>query len=644
VPTMNTPLLAWLPRGMGIPHETWVVRHRWVVRILALQCVGLVLFADFRGFGLQHGLVEIVLPGLMVALASWSRLSKTTRSAVAAAGLMFVSTTLVHLSDGYIEAHFHFFVMLPIVALYESWVPFMVAVWIVLLHHGVMGSRDPGAVFNHPAAIAHPWTWAGIHALAILAACLGAVVNWRAQEQLREAQAVLSDQLLHQASHDAVTQLPSRTLFADRLEKEMRIAEKLSSQVSILELDMDGFKEVNDMFGHSSGDLVLQEVARRLTDVVRPQDMVTRMGGDEYAILLVGADAVAAERTAARLAEVLVAPFDLGGASVDLEVSIGIAAAQPGDSAATLMRNADTAMYHAKEQRLGRARYDRELPMLTVGAHTGNRLSLLGDLRRALHDNEISLHYQPKVDLATGRMTGTEALARWQHPVRGLLQPATFIDMVDRTNLSRQFTAQVLDLALSQVAHWGDQGLEVPVAVNLARRCLFDTSLAESVSHSLSEHAIPPRLLILEITEMTLVSDPEQVVQTLHELRSLGVKVSLDDFGTGYSSLSYLKDLPIDELKIDRSFVADLTDASSRASILVRAAIELAHNLGLTVVAEGVEDAETQRLLAGLGCDQVQGFHIARPMPASELAEWLARAPQVWQRRSRMPSTASGRP
>ncbi len=556
--------------------------------------------------------------------ATSSRLSKTTRSALAAAGLIFVSTTLVHLSDGYIEAHFHFFVMIPIVALYESWVPFMVAVWVTLIHHGVMGSLNPASVYNHPAAEAHPWAWAGIHSLAVLAACLGAVVNWRAQEQLREAQADLAERLVHQASHDPVTQLPSRTRFEDRLDKELQAAKRSSSPISVLVLDMDGFKEVNDMFGHSVGDLVLLEVALRVTAVVRPEDMVTRMGGDEYAVLLVGADATAAQRTAARLAEELAQPFELGGASVDLEVSIGSATAKEDDDAAALMRNADTAMYHAKEQRLGRAQYDEDHPMLTVGAHTGNRLSLLGDLRRALQDNEIVLYYQPKVDLATGRMAGTEALARWQHPERGLLQPTTFIDMVDRTNLSRQFTTQVLDLALAQVASWAAEGLEVPVSVNLARRCLFDPSLPSQVSRSLAEYLIPPHLLCLEITEMTLVSEPEHVVQSLHQLRSLGVKVSLDDFGTGYSSLSYLKDLPIDELKIDRSFVTDLTDDGSRAAILVRAAIELAHNLGLSVVAEGVEDAETQRRLADLGCDLVQGFHIARPMPASELAGWLA--------------------
>ncbi len=626
----SSPLLDWLPRGTGIPHDTWVVRHRWVVRILALQCVGLVIFALARGYSLTHSLVEALLPSVLAALAASRHLGKTTRAALAGAGLMTVSTTLVHLSDGYIEAHFHFFVMLPIVALYESWIPFVVAVCVVLLHHGVLGSLAPASVFNHPAAEAHPWVWAGVHALAIFAACLGAVVNWRAQEQLRQAQVGLTAELVHRASHDAVTELPSRVLFTERLEQELDASRSGSGsgEVSVLELDMDGFKEVNDMFGHACGDLVLLEVARRVTSTVGPQDMATRMGGDQYAVLLVGADADAADETAVRLAEVLVEPYDLGGATVDLEVSIGIATAGPGDDAATLMRNADAAMYHAKEQRLGRVRYDDQRhSTATVDSLADTRLSLLGDLRRALQDHEIVLYYQPKVDSTTGRLEGAEALARWQHPERGLLQPVTFIEMVDRTNLSRQFTTEVLDLALAQVACWAADGLEVPVAVNLSRRSLFDPSLPASVSRALVKHGVPPRLLCLEITETTMVSEPENVVQVLHQLRALGVTVSLDDFGTGYSSLSYLKDLPIDELKIDRSFVQHLTDAGSRAEILVRAAVDLAHNLGLSVVAEGVEDAETQRQLAGLGCDVVQGYHIARPMPADELAPWSGHEP-----------------
>jgi diguanylate cyclase (GGDEF)-like protein len=391
----------------------------------------------------------------------------------------------------------------------------------------------------------------------------------------------------------------------------------------VLVLDMDGFKEVNDVFGHGNGDLVLIEVAHRLTSRIRPHDTVTRMGGDEYAVLLSGMDGEEAEETSRRLADALGRPFDLGGVHVDLEVSIGIATSGPGDDAATMMRKADTAMYHAKEQRLGRAAFSEDNPMLLGAALTGNRLDLLGDLRRALQEHEIVLHYQPKVNLTSGKMVGVEALARWQHPERGLLQPSAFIEMVERTNLSLQFTHEVLSMALAQTRLWTDMGLDVPVAVNLSPRCLLDPTLPQTVAASLVEHGVAPRLLVLEITEMTIVSDPEVTGEILHKLRSLGVEVSLDDFGTGYSSLSYLKDLSIDELKIDRSFVRHLTEEGSRDSILVRATVELAHNLGLSVVAEGVEDEDTQRRLGALDCDLAQGFRFARPMPASELGAWL---------------------
>ena len=620
--TFASPLWDWLPRGGSIPHETWVTRHRWAVRILAVQCVGLAIFAFARGYDLQTSVYEVALPSLMALLASSERLSKGARSAFTAVGLMTISTGLVHLSGGYIESHFHFFAMIPIVAIYESWVPFSLSVGVVLFHHGLMGSMTPAAVYNHPAAIAHPWIWAGIHALAVLAACIAAVVNWKAQERSREAESKLAGQLLHQANHDPLTGLPSRALFMDRLEQVLKPNARADRCASVLMLDMDGFKEVNDVFGHSCGDVVLIEVARRLSSRVRAEDTVTRMGGDEYAVLLVDADAEQAGQTAARLVEALAAPFDLGGASVDLEVSIGIAAGRPGDVADEVTRNADLAMYHAKEQRLGRVHFDDDHSTLSE-PRPGNRLDLLGDLRRALQEREIVLHYQPKVNLTTGKMVGVEALARWEHPTRGLLQPVDFIEIVERTNLSRQFTAEVLSIALAQARHWVDLGMEVPVAVNLSRRSLLDPSLPGSVGASLAEHGVPAHLLVLEITEMTVVSDPELAIQILRRLRKLGVKMSLDDFGTGYSSLSYLKNLPIDELKIDRSFVRQLTEEGSRDSILVRGTVELAHNLGLSVVAEGVEDAETQQHLDALHCDVAQGFHFARPMPAAELDTWL---------------------
>ena len=434
----------------------------------------------------------------------------------------------------------------------------------------------------------------------------------------------MAGRLVHQANHDPLTGLPSRTLFVDRLEQALLLGAREDRTTSVLMLDMDGFKEVNDVFGHGNGDLVLIEVARRLADRVRPHDTVTRMGGDEYAVLLVGMDGEEAEETSRRLADALGRPFDLGGVHVDLEVSIGIATGGPGDDAATVMRKADTAMYHAKEQRLGRAHFSEDNPMLVGGISTGNRLDLLGDLRRALQEHEIVLHYQPKIDLATGRMVGVEALARWQHPERGLLQPSAFIEMVERTNLSLQFTNEVLSMALAQTRQWADMGLEVPVAVNLSRRSPPGPDPAPLGGAPASPSTASRRsMLVLEITEMTIVSEPEVTDEILRELRRLGVKVSLDDFGTGYSSLSYLKDLPIDELKIDRSFVRHLTDEGSRDSILVRATVELAHNLGLSVVAEGVEDADTQRRLGALHCDLAQGFHFARPMPAAELGAWL---------------------
>ena len=448
--TLRNALLEWLPRGGTVPHESWESRHRWVVRILAVQCVGLVIFALVTGHGLGEALWEALPATLMAVLATSEKFGKTLRSALAAMGLMVISTGLVHLSGGYIESHFHFFVMIPIVALYESWIPFALSVSLVLVHHGVAGSLSPGSIFNHPAGQAHPWVWGGVHALAIFAACLGAVVNWKAQERLREAEARMAGRLVHQANHDPLTGLPSRALFVDRLEQALLLGEREDRTTSVLMLDMDGFKEVNDVFGHGNGDLVLIEVARRLVDRVRPHDTVTRMGGDEYAVLLVGIDAEQAEETSRRLADALGRPFDLGGVHVDLEVSIGIATGGPGDDAATVMRKADTAMYHAKEQRLGRAHFSEDNPMLVGGTGTGNRLDLLGDLRRALQEHQIVLHYQPKIDLHTGRMVGVEALARWQHPERGLLQPSAFIEMVERTNLSLQFTDEVLSMALAQ--------------------------------------------------------------------------------------------------------------------------------------------------------------------------------------------------
>ena len=610
--------LSCLPRGHSLPPDVWRVRHRWVVGLLLGQSLLLPLVAVALGFAPGHALLDTALPFVFVALACAGRLGPFVRSAAAATGLMVVSTLLVHLTGGMTEAHFHFFVMVPIVGLYESWGAFGLAIGFVLLHHGVMGVLDPRALYNSPTAQQHPWWWAAIHTGAIAAACLAAIVNWAMHERSRATQRTLTDALSHRAHHDALTGLPNRTLFLDRLDQSLAEAERDGLAPTVLMLDLDGFKDVNDSFGHHYGDLVLIEVAARVGDCLRGGDTLTRLGGDEFAVLLPRTGAAGGTRTAQKITTSMNQPFEVDGLQLALEVSIGIAEARPGQLSATVVRHADLAMYVAKEQRLGFSHHEPDSETATV-----TRLDLLGDLRRAVDGGEIVLHYQPKVDLVTGEVVGVEALARWQHASRGLLPPSEFIPLLERTNLSRQFTAYVVNEALAQVRRWQDAGLRMPVSVNVPTRCLLDPRLADGVASALREHGVSGELLCVEITENTMMADPERAIGTLHRLRALGVLVSVDDFGTGHSSLAYLRTLPVDELKIDRMFVTGLSRDGAQGTALVRAAIDLAHGLGLTVVAEGVEDLDVARSLRALGCDRAQGYHYARPLPTVELLTWL---------------------
>lgn len=614
--------LSWLPHGRPLPRDVWVSRHRWVVSILAAQTVGIPFFALTRGFPLSHSLEEAALPAVMVALACWPRPNDVLRGAVAATGLMVVSGIVVHLSGGAIEAHFHFFVMIPIAALYQSWAAFGLAIGFVLFQHGVVGTLHSASVYNHPAAQAHPWLWAGIHASMFAAACLGAIANWKIHERSREAEDDLATTLLYRSHHDALTGLPDRRLFSDRVEQALRAADASGTQPTILLLGLDGFKDVNDTLGHDFGDLLLVEVAARLLASMRANDTVTRFGGDEFAVLLATAGPTGGEEAAERITGALHVPFVLEVGSVDLEVSIGIATAEPGHDGTTLIRNADDAMHVAKQHRLGYARFDLDHDETTTTTSTTNRFNLLGALRHALDTDEIVLHYQPKIALDTGEAIGVEALARWQHPTRGLLAPHEFIPIVESANMCHRFTAHVLETALAQTRLWLDQGICLPVAVNVSSRCLLDTHFPETVAAKLLAANVPGEMLCIEITESTLMVSPARAIDTLHRIRTLGVKVSIDDFGTGYSSMAYLKILPVDELKVDQSFVRDMI-GDLRNTVLVQSAIDLGHNLGLTVVAEGVEDAETLSALQDLGCDVIQGFLFARPLPPDDLLTWV---------------------
>ncbi|GAA3243730.1 putative bifunctional diguanylate cyclase/phosphodiesterase [Dactylosporangium siamense] len=428
-----------------------------------------------------------------------------------------------------------------------------------------------------------------------------------------------ADRHEHAARHDALTGLPNRTLYTERLEQQLLVRDAV---LTVMLLDLDRFKEVNDTLGHQYGDELLVQVAARLTGEVRAGDTVARLSGDEFAVLLPGADVDRARGLAGRLQERLHQSFVLRDVTVDVEASIGIAIHGPVKETVTadeLLRAADVAMYEAKDTKNGAVVYE---PATT--AAPPSRLLLLGDLRRALAErDELVLYYQPKVALVSGELCGVEALVRWHHPSRGMVAPGEFVPMAENTGLINLLTTHVLARAVEQAAAWRAAGVEVPVAVNLSPRCLTDPSLRDRVEGLLVQHRLPARLLRLEVTESAVMANPALATATLRGLHRLGVRLSIDDYGTGYSSMAYLRQLPVDELKIDRSFVVNLTGADDDDAVLVRSAVDLGHNLGMTVVAEGVEHAGQVTALRRLGCDIAQGFHYARPEPADRLQRWL---------------------
>ncbi|WP_327003105.1 EAL domain-containing protein [Dactylosporangium sp. NBC_01737] len=423
----------------------------------------------------------------------------------------------------------------------------------------------------------------------------------------------------YHASHDGLTGLPNRTLFTEHTTDALREAGPDGRGLAVLLLDLDRFKEVNDTLGHQYGDELLRQVAARTTGALRAGDVIARLSGDEFAVLLPGASAADAAGLAARLQSELHRSFALDDVAVDVEVSIGIAVApEHATDTDALLRCADIAMYTAKDSKTGATLYRPNM-------HTedGNRLLLLGDLRRALDvTDQLTLHYQPKIRLDDGRLSGAEALVRWSHPTRGPIPPAEFIPVAETTGLITRLTLYVLRLAVAQARAWLDDGLVVPIAVNLSPRCLLDPDLVGHVTRLLHEHELPADLLRLEVTETAVMANPALATETLTALHRLGVRLSIDDYGTGYSSMAYLKSLPVDELKVDRTFVMHMDDDPEDA-VLVRGAIELGHNLGMTVVAEGVEGAAHVTALQELGCDIAQGYHYARPMPPEDLTTWF---------------------
>jgi diguanylate cyclase (GGDEF)-like protein len=425
----------------------------------------------------------------------------------------------------------------------------------------------------------------------------------------------------YQALHDPLTGLPNRTLFTDRV-RSAAGALGPDGRLAVLLIDLDRFKEINDTLGHASGDLVLREVGVRLRAGLPDTHVVARLGGDEFAVLVPALpDLDAAVAVGQLVRATLGQPLPIEQLELEVTGSIGIALGPDhGDDPELLLQRADVAMYQAKDGHTG-----IEIYLPERDQYSPRRLALVGALRAAIEQRELTLLYQPKVDLASGRVVGAEALVRWHHPEHGQIPPDEFIPIAESTALIQPLSQLVLETALTQAGQWHRAAIDLGLAVNLSVRNLTEPTLVDRVAGLLEGTGVAPEHLTLEITESGVMTDPEASIARLWALRRIGVRLSVDDFGTGYSSLAYLKRLPVDEVKLDRSFVLNMTGDPDDAAI-VRSTIELAHNLGLSLVAEGVENQETLELLADLGCDLVQGYHLARPMPAGDLARLHQRA------------------
>ena len=448
---------------------------------------------------------------------------------------------------------------------------------------------------------------------------IGAVAQ--AFNRMREGIESHEKEILRLAYEDRLTGLPNRALFNDRLAGAVNLARRNGTPLTVMLMDLDRFKHINDTLGHTIGDNVLREVATRLRAALRESDTIARLGGDEFGVLLPTGNEDQIGEVVHKILRAIEQPIEAEGQWLDVGASIGIARfPEHGDKPDTLISRADVAMYLAKAANSEFAFYD--------ATHDGTQqeqLSLLGELRRAMDRQELRVYFQPKIDLRTGRTRGVEALVRWMHPMRGLVPPIEFMPFAERTGFVRTVTRFVLETALTRCGQWLAQGIRLSVSVNISVRDLQNTDLPDIVASLLASCAVPPELVCLEITESSFMENPQRALHTLGRLRALGIRLSIDDFGTGFSSLAYLRKLRVHEIKVDRTFIAAMEESDDM--VIVRSTIELAHNLGLKVVAEGIEDEKSLARLRAMGCDEAQGFFMSRPLPEERLLEWLQTSP-----------------
>ena len=436
------------------------------------------------------------------------------------------------------------------------------------------------------------------------------------RRQVRSRQSALE----HQAMHDALTGLPNRSLLQDRLQQAIFSAKRKQGSLTLMIMDLDHFKEINDTLGHQIGDQILERVGLRLLTSLRETDTIARLGGDEFAILLPSTGHAEAIQIVEKIHNNLEKNFNIEGHTLYVGASIGITLfPEHGTSGDLLMQRADVAMYNAKRNNDRFAVYDT-----SQDSHSPGKLTLISDLRTALKNGDVQLHYQPQMHLASQEITGVEALLRWSRPRYGRVPPDQVIPLAENTGLIRQLTLYVLEMAIRQCCQWHNSGHDINVSVNLSTLNLQDKDISTEIERLVAHYSLPYEALTLEITETAFMSDIERAVITLNSLHEKGIRISVDDYGTGFSSLAYLKRLPVHELKIDRSFVMNM-ETDDNDAVIVRSTIDLAHNLSLNVVAEGVEDKETMITLHALGCDSIQGYHLGKPMPAEDFEKWLNR-------------------
>ncbi|KPK00460.1 MAG: hypothetical protein AMJ60_01220 [Desulfobacterales bacterium SG8_35] len=493
------------------------------------------------------------------------------------------------------------------------------------LHYGEVSAYNIIQAHKNNVALwlldAMPFFFAfwGQYTSSILAYEAGALVVDQTHE-LRTRTTDLEMQVSRHGTYDSLTDLPNRLLLVDRLEQAISSGLYGDKKIGLFILNLNRFKEINETLGHKSGDILLKQVAVRLSEVIHEPDTLARLDSDEFAVLQPNINDIAdLNRAVALTTKALVRPFILEGLSLEVRGCVGAAMfPDHATTASNLLRNADMAMHVAKQDQLEYAIYSENL----AEKRSTRRLTLMAELRQAIAQGDLQVYYQPKLNVATGKIAEAEALVRWQHKRHGMMQPDSFIHMAERSGLIKLLSAWVLNEALRQAAAWSADGIDIALSVNLSTQDLSSRDLPDIVSKLLTTHNIPPQRLILEITETSLMVNHEHALETLTRLAEMGVRSSIDDFGTGYSSLAYLKMLPAGELKIDKSFVFDMLENENDA-VIVRAIIDLAHNLGLKVVGEGVETKALQDELIRLGCDFLQGYNICRPKNAEDFIAWL---------------------